>query len=711
MNQEERIITRIAADIGLPSQRIAKAVALLDEGNTVPFIARYRKEVTEGMDDEELRMLADKLNLYRNLEKSREDILRFLSEQGVLTAELEASVTTANTATELEDIYRPYRPKKRTRATIAKGKGLEPLALALLKGIQDPGTVAESYINDEVLTAEDALAGARDIIAEVISDEPQPRKEIRNLLFNRGLIVSRASKQEESPYEMYYDYSEPIKKVQPHRVLAMNRGEQEKFLHVKIEFSDELALSVLEKFYLRNINSDEAKEHVLAAIKDGWKRLLFPSLDREVRNELTSRAEEQALKIFNANLKGLLLTPPIPEKRILGLDPGYRTGCKLACIDETGKLLETTVIYPTPPHNKIEASAAVVKKLIEKHDLNTVAIGNGTAGRESEEFIAWVIAEMNRDIEYTVVNEAGASIYSASKLGSSEFPDLDVAERSAVSISRRVQDPLAELVKIDPRSIGVGQYQHDVNQKRLEEVLTGVVEDCVNQVGVDLTTASAPLLERVAGVNKTIAANIVAFREEHGAFTSRTDLKKVAKLGPASFKQCAGFLRIPNAENYLDRSAVHPESYKVAEKLIRLMKISYTDLGNPQAIPAVNIKETALELGVGEPTLHDIVEEFKKPGRDPREDVPKPIFKKGVLHLKDLKAGMELTGVVRNVVDFGAFVDIGVHQDGLVHISQLAEKFVKHPLDVVQVGDVVNVTVLSVDVHKKRIALTCLGTG
>lgn len=711
MNQEERIIKRIASDIGLPPQRIAKAVALLDEGNTVPFIARYRKEVTEGMDDEELRMLADKLNLYRNLEKSREDILRFLSEQGVLTAELEASVTAANTATELEDIYRPYRPKKRTRATIAKEKGLEPLALALLKGIQDPVTLAGSYITDQVPTAEDALAGARDIIAEVISDEPRPRKEIRNLLFNRGSIVSRASKQEESPYEMYYDYSEPIKKVQPHRVLAMNRGEQEKFLHIKIDFSDELALSVLEKFYLRNINSDEAKEHVLAAIKDGWKRLLFPSLEREVRNELTSRAEEQALKIFNANLKGLLLTPPIPGKRILGLDPGYRTGCKLACIDETGKLLETTVIYPTPPHNKIEASAAVVKKLIEKHDLNTVAIGNGTAGRESEEFIAGVIAEMNREIEYTVVNEAGASIYSASKLGSLEFPDLDVAERSAVSISRRVQDPLAELVKIDPRSIGVGQYQHDVNQKRLEEVLTGVVEDCVNQVGVDLTTASAPLLERVAGVNKTIAANIVAFREEHGAFTSRTDLKKVAKLGPASFKQCAGFLRIPNAENYLDRSAVHPESYKVAEKLINLMQISYADLGNPKSIPAIKIKETALELGVGEPTLHDIVEEFKKPGRDPREDVPKPIFKKGVLHLEDLKAGMELTGVVRNVVDFGAFVDIGVHQDGLVHISQLAEKFVKHPLDVVQVGDVINVTVLSVDVHKKRIALTCLGTG
>ncbi len=708
MNQEERIIKRIAADMGLPSQRIAKAIALMDEGNTVPFIARYRKEVTEGMDDEELRTLADKLNLYRNLEKNRESILRSLSEQGVLTAELEASVTAAGTATELEDIYRPYRPKKRTKATIAKEKGLEPLALCLLEGKEDPEAAAALYINDDVPAIEDALSGARDIIAEIISDEPQARKEIRSLLFARGLIVSRASREEESPYEMYYNYSEPANKVQPHRVLAINRGENEKFLNVKLEFADELALSILEKLYLRKIISEKVREQLLAAIKDGWKRLLFPSLEREVRNELTSRAEEQALKIFNANLKGLLLTPPVPGKRILGLDPGYRTGCKLACVDETGKLLETAVIYPTPPHNKKEASAAVVKKLIKKHRLNTVAIGNGTAGRESEEFIAEVVAEMDLDIEYTVVNEAGASIYSASKLGNAEFPELDVAERSAVSIARRVQDSLAELVKIDPRSIGVGQYQHDVNQKRLEEVLSGVVEDCVNQVGVDLTTASAPLLERVAGVNKTIAANIVAFREEHGVFKSRNDLKKVAKLGPAAFKQCAGFLRIPDAENYLDRSAVHPESYNVAEKLIEMMQISYGDLGNSWSIPAINIKDAAMKLGVGEPTLQDIVEEFKKPGRDPREDVPKPVFKKGVLHLEDLKAGMELTGVVRNVVDFGAFVDIGVHQDGLVHISQLANKYVKHPLDVVKLGDIINVKVLSVDIQKKRISLTCL---
>jgi uncharacterized protein len=478
---------------------------------------------------------------------------------------------------------------------------------------------------------------------------------------------------------------------------------------VKIEFSEEDALSVLEKHYLKGNISEAGKKEVLSAIKDGWKRLLFPSLEREVRNELTVRADEQALKIFKANLRGLLLTPPVSGKRILGLDPGYRTGCKLASIDETGKLLETAVIYPTPPHNKKDSAANVVKKMLEGHNLNTVAIGNGTAGRESEEFITEVILEMSREIEYTVVNEAGASVYSASKLGQMEFPDLDVAERSAVSIARRVQDPLAELVKIDPRSIGVGQYQHDVNQKRLQEVLDGVVEDCVNQVGVDLTTASAPLLERVAGINKTTAANIIAFREEHGVFKSKEDLKKIPKLGPASFKQCAGFVRIPDADSYLDRSAVHPESYHIARELIRLMGISFSDLGRASAIPDINIKETAQKMDVGEPTLRDIIAEFKKPGRDPREDVPKPVFKKGVLHLEDLQPGMELTGVVRNVVDFGAFVDIGVHQDGLVHISQLSDRFIKHPLECVQVGDVISVRVLSVDTGKKRIALTRLG--
>lgn len=711
MTTEERILSRIAKDLGLAAPRIAKAVALIDEGNTIPFIARYRKEVTEGMDDEQLRLLAEKLSLYRNLEKTREDILRILTEMDILTPELAAAVHAAATATELEDIYRPYRPKKRTRATMAKEKGLEPLALALMAGSTEPARDAEKYINPElgVATAEEALAGARDIIAELASDDPAPRRVIRKQIFERGQIVSRGGKEEkESAFEMYYDFSEPLRKVQPHRVLAMNRGEKEGFLAIKIEFPDESAFAVLEKHYLKAHLPEASRLHIADALKDGWKRLLFPSLEREVRNEITEQAEEQALKIFKTNLKGLLLTSPVSGKRILGLDPGYRTGCKLACVDETGKLLETAVIYPTPPLNKKEASAAVVKRMIEKYDLNLVAIGNGTAGRESEEFIAGVISELDRPVEYTVVNEAGASVYSASKLGKAEFPELDVAERSAVSIARRVQDALAELVKIDPKSIGVGQYQHDVNQKRLQEVLDGVVEDCVNQVGVDLTTASAPLLERVAGVNKAIAANIVAYREENGTFTSRAELKKVPKLGPASFKQCAGFLRIPGAKNYLDRSAVHPESYAVAEKLMALMDIAPAELGNPQVIPDIDVRDVAAKLDVGEPTLRDIVAEFKKPGRDPREDAPKPVFKQGVLHLEDLRQGMELTGVVRNVVDFGAFVDIGVHQDGLVHISQLSDRFVRHPLDVVQVGDVIQVWVLAVEVKKKRISLTCL---
>ncbi|MCR3921232.1 MAG: RNA-binding transcriptional accessory protein [Firmicutes bacterium] len=710
MQKEERIISRIAKDLAINAQRINRAVALLDEGNTVPFIARYRKEVTEGMTDEELRVLEEKLRLYRNLEKSREDIIRHLTEQDVLTPELQKAVAEAVTATELEDIYRPHRPKRRTRAIIAREKGLAQLAQFLLAGTANPLEEAEQYLNPEyeLYTVEEALAGARDIIAEIVADEPKARQEVRKLLFERALIVSKATKSgEESAFEMYYEFSEPLRKVQPHRVLAMNRGEKEKVLSIKIEFPEETALYVLAKHYLPPNTSAETEQQLTAAVKDSWKRLLFPSLEREVRAELTLQAEEQALKIFKANLRGLLLTPPVKGKRILGFDPGYRTGCKLACIEETGRLLETAVIYPTPPHNKKEASATVVKRLLQKHDLNLVAIGNGTGGRESEAFITDIIAELDRNIEYTVVNEAGASVYSASKLGQAEFPTLDVAERSAVSIARRVQDTLAELVKIEPRSIGIGQYQHDVNQKRLLEVLDGVVEDAVNQVGVDLTTASAALLERVAGVNKAIATNIVSYREEHGIFKTRSDLKKVPKLGPASYKQCAGFLRLPDADNYLDRSAVHPESYDVAKQLLARMELSQADLGNPQAIPDIDIKETARQLTVGELTLRDIVAEFKKPGRDPREDAPQPIFKKGVLHLEDLHEGMTLTGVVRNVVDFGAFVDIGVHQDGLVHISQLSDQFVRHPLDVVKVGDVVEVRVLAVDTQKKRISLTC----
>ncbi|MBS3897954.1 MAG: RNA-binding transcriptional accessory protein [Dethiobacter sp.] len=711
MIREERIISRIAVELKLAAPQIAKAVALLDEGNTVPFVARYRKEITEGMDDEQLRLLAEKLSLYRNLEKTREDIVRILTELAVLTPELAAAIAAAATATELEDIYRPHRPKKRTRATIAREKGLELLAEALLNGIECPESEARNYLHAEngVPTVEDALAGARDIIAEKLADEMLPRREIRKLIFERGLITSSGGKDaQESSFEIYYNFSEPLRKVQPHRVLALNRGEKEGFLAVKISFPDEAAIAVLGKYYLKEHFSVATQLEITGAIKDGWKRLLFPSLEREIRGEMTERAEEQALKIFKINLKDLLLAAPVSGKRVLGLDPGYRSGCKLACVDETGKLLETVVIYPTPPLNRKEAAATVVKGLIKKYNLNLVAIGNGTACRESEEFIAEVISELDLPVEYTVVSEAGASVYSASILGKAEFPELDVAERSAVSIARRIQDALAELVKIDPKAIGVGQYQHDVNQKRLQESLDGVVENCVNQVGVDLTTASAPLLARVAGINKTIAANIVAYREENGRFAAKTELKKVAKLGPASFRQCAGFLRIPEAINYLDRGAVHPESYAVAEELMTLLAISPADLGNPQAIPEINVEAVAAKLNVGVPTLRDILAEFKRPGRDPREAAPKPIFKKGVLHLEDLAAGMELDGVVRNVVDFGAFVDIGVHQDGLIHISQLSEKFVRHPLDVVQIGDVLRVRVLDVDVKKKRIALTCL---
>lgn len=708
---EKALFKKIAVDLKLSESSVTKAIALLDDGNTVPFVARYRKEVTGGMTDEELRLLSEKLSLYRNLEKRREDILRFLTEQEALTPELEETVNKADTVTALEDIYRPYKPKKRTRATIAKEKGLEPLAEYIMAGKDNPNQEAQQYLNQEkeVNSPEEALQGAHDIIAEIVSDEPRLRQELRPLLFKEGVIVTRALKEEESSYEMYYDYKEPLQKIQPHRVLAVNRGEREGFLHVKLEISEEKVLYLIEKMYIKSSFHSESQDHLKEAIKDSWKRLLFSSLEREVRSEITEKAEEQALKVFKENLKGLLLTPPVRGKRILGLDPGYRTGCKLACVDETGKLFETAVIYPTPPRSDKEKSAAVVKNLIKRHNLNAVAIGNGTAGRESEEFIAETLEDTNSDVEYAVVNEAGASIYSASKLGKAEFPDLDVAERSAISIARRVQDPLAELVKIDPQSIGVGQYQHDVNQKRLKEVLEGVVEDCVNRVGVDLNTASSALLERVAGINKTVAGNIVAYRDEKGAFTARKELKEVPKLGPATFKQCAGFLRVPGAENYFDRSAVHPESYTVAKKLIEVMGIEPADLGRPEAILEVNITETAQLLNAGEPTLRDIIEEFKKPGRDPREDLPKPLFKKGVLHLEDIREGMEMEGVVRNVVDFGAFVDIGVHQDGLVHISQLSDSYVRHPLDVAKVGDVVKVKVLGVDVNKKRISLTMKG--
>ncbi|MEW5922316.1 MAG: Tex family protein [Bacillota bacterium] len=707
-NKEDIISRRIAKELNLDPLHVARVVSLLDEGNTIPFIARYRKEVSGGMTDEELRLLSEKLALNRNLENRRADVRRLLAEQGVLTPELDEAIGKALNVTELEDIYRPFRPKKRTRATIAREKGLEPLAMLILGGDTDPEEVAPHYIDTEkgVPDPATALEGARDIIAEIISDEPKLRRRLRAAVFVEGIMAANARSDVQSTYEMYYDYREPCSKVQPHRILAMNRGEKEGFLHVKIEVPEEKVLPLLQNFYIGEAFTPNAKDQLNEAIKDSWKRLLFPSLEREIRNELTQRAEVQALKIFRENLRSLLMIPPVQGKRILAIDPGLRTGCKIACVDERGKLLETAVIYPTPPRNEKEKSTRLILTLLEKHDLNAIAIGNGTGGRETEAFIAGVLETHKKELEYTVVNEAGASVYSASKLAQAEFPELDVAERSAVSLARRVQDAMAELVKIDPRSIGVGQYQHDVNQKNLAEALNGVVESCVNQVGVDLNTASPALLEHVAGINRTVALNILTYREENGPFNSRAELKNVPKLGPAAYKQCAGFLRIPGAANYLDRSAVHPESYATAQKMMAVLDIAPEDLGRADAIPEADTAELAAALQVGEPTIKDILEEFKKPGRDPRDDLPRPVFKKGILQLEDLREGMELQGVVRNVVDFGAFVDIGVHQDGLVHISELSDRFVKHPLDVVKVGDVVNVKVLSVDVAKKRIALS-----
>ncbi len=705
----EEIISRcIAEALNLDQRHVLKVVELLDEGNTIPFIARYRKEVSGGMTDEELRLLVEKLSLNRNLENRRADIHRFLDEQGVLTPELETSIQKASNVTELEDIYRPFKPKKRTRGTTAREKGLEPLAQLILKGQKDPEDAAPQFIDEEkeVLTAPAALAGARDIIAEIVSEEPKLRPALRSFVFKDGFIVTNVRSKESGPYEMYYDYREPCRKVQPHRILAMNRGEREEILNIKIEVDETKAFPMIQAFYKQNNVTTNAELQMDEAIKDSWKRLLFPSLEREIRSELTQKAEEQAIRVFRENLRSLLMIPPVRGKRILAMDPGLRTGCKIACVDERGKLLETAIIFPIPPRNQKEKAARTVLALLEKHALNAIAIGNGTGGRGTEMFVVELLEAHQQEVAYTVVNEAGASVYSASKLGQAEFPHLDVSERSAVSLARRVQDAMAELVKIDPRSIGVGQYQHDVNQKKLTVVLEGVVESCVNQVGVDLNTASPALLEHVAGINKTVAVNIVSYRENNGPFNSRKELKKVPKLGPAAFKQSAGFLRISTAENYLDRTAVHPESYDTAEKLMHLIGIGPEELGQGGTIPQVNIGELAEALKVGEPTLRDILEEFKKPARDPRDDLPQPVFKKGIMNMEDLKDNMEIQGVVRNVVDFGAFVDIGVHVDGLVHISQLSNRFIKHPLDVVKVGDIVNVRVLSVDTGKKRISLS-----
>lgn len=706
---------KLQKEFSLKQTQVENVIKLIDEGNTIPFIARYRKEMTGSLDDQLLRTLSERLAYLRNLEDKRTQVKNTITEQGNMTEELEQKLSLAETMTEIEDIYRPFRPKRRTRATIAKEKGLEPFAdLIFLQIVPDSiETMAKDFIDKEkgVETIEDAISGAKDIIAERISDDADLRKMLRTETVKNGYLTAKATDENtESVYEMYYDFKEPIKKVAGHRVLAINRGEKENFLTVKITLDDEnVLLQKLEKnIIIKNSNTKEILQEVIA---DSYKRLIAPSLEREIRNDMTEQAEENAIKIFRENLKQLLLQPPIKDKVVLALDPAFRTGCKIAVIDQTGKTLDTAVVYPTAPQKKTEEAKEKLKKMIEQYHVDVIAIGNGTASRESEIFVAETLLKaIDRPIYYVIVNEAGASVYSASKLGAEEFPDFDVALRSAVSIGRRLQDPLAELVKIDPKSIGVGQYQHDMNQKRLGEALGGVVESCVNAVGVDLNTASPSLLCYVAGVSNTVAKNILKYREENGKFKTRKELLKVPKLGPKAFEQCAGFLRIPESETILDNTGVHPESYKAAEGLLKI--IGYT-LEDVQKKNVKNISQkilhkekTAEELGIGVPTLEDIIKELEKPGRDPREEMPMPVLRSDVLSMEDLKPGMILKGTIRNVIDFGAFVDIGVHQDGLVHISELSDKYVKHPLEVVSVGDVVQVKVINVDIAKKRISLT-----
>ncbi|HOV25126.1 MAG TPA: Tex family protein [Pseudobacteroides sp.] len=710
------IIGQLTKEFNLKLFQVQNAVKLIDEGNTIPFIARYRKEATGELNDQVLRELYERLVYLRNLEARREEVKRLIEEQGKLTDELSNAIAKANTLQEIDDIYRPFRPKRRTRATVAKEKGLEPLAEIIFeqkitdKSIED---IAKPFINPEkeVNTIEDALNGAMDIIAENISDNAVFRKHIRDIFFQSGIIISQAKKEEESVYKMYYDFKEPVSKIANHRVLAINRGEKDEFLQVKISVPEEVPINYLKANTVKKTKS-VTSVYVERAAEDSYDRLIFPSIEREVRNELTERAEEQAMKVFAANLKNLLLQPPVKGKVVLGLDPAYRTGCKICVVDETGKVLDTTVVYPTPPQNKTEEAKKILKHLIEKHDVDIISIGNGTASKESEIFISELLKEIDKKIYYMIVSEAGASVYSASKLGAEEFPDFDVALRSAVSIARRLQDPLAELVKIDPKSIGVGQYQHDMNQKKLGETLVGVVEDAVNSVGVDLNTASPSLLSYVSGINATVAKNIVEYREQNGKFTKREEIKKVKKLGDKAFEQCAGFLRIPDGKNILDNTAVHPESYGAALKLLNLTGFTLDDIakgnlkGLKEAVNKRGITAVAEEIGVGVPTLRDIIDELLKPGRDPRDELPKPVLLTDVLDIEDLKPGMILTGTVRNVADFGAFVDIGVHQDGLVHISELSDRYVKNPMDVVAVGDIVKVRVLSVEVQRKRISLS-----
>lgn len=711
---------KLTEELGVKRWRVDAAVKLIDEGNTIPFISRYRKEVTGSLNDEQLRKLYERLIYLRNLEEKKEQVISSIEEQGKMTEELRHQILAAETQVTVEDLYRPYRPKRRTRATIAKEKGLEPLAaFIMLQNAKEPlENTAKQYISEEkgVKSAADAIAGAKDIIAESISDNADYRNWIRKTTMRKGKVTSTAKDPEaESVYEMYYEFEEPVSKLAGHRILALNRGEKEKFLTVKVEAPEEDILRYLEKKTIHKDNPYTAPV-LKETVEDSYHRLIAPAIEREIRNELTEKAEDGAIEVFGKNLHQLLMQPPIAGKVVLGWDPAFRTGCKLAVVDPTGKVIGTTVIYPTAPTTpqKIKASKDLLKKIIPKYHISLISLGNGTASRESEQFIVELLKEIPEEkVQYVIVNEAGASVYSASKLASEEFPNFDVGQRSAASIARRLQDPLAELVKIDPKSIGVGQYQHDMNQKKLGESLSGVVEDCVNKVGVDLNTASAPLLSYISGISSTIAKNIVAYREENGRFTDRRELLKVPKLGPKAFEQCAGFMRIQGGKNPLDMTGVHPESYDAAEKLLKKQGFTLEDIAghhlNGLSLTIKDYKKLAEELGIGEITLRDIVKELEKPARDPRDEMPKPILRTDVLEMKDLKEGMVLKGTVRNVIDFGVFVDIGVHQDGLVHISQITDRYIKHPLEVVSVGDIVDVKVMSVDLKKKRIQLTMRG--
>lgn len=710
------ILRQIETEFSLKSWQVKNTVELIDDGNTIPFIARYRKEATGSLDDQLLRELSERLAYLRSFEEQKEKIIASITEQEMMSDEIRQSIENAKTLTELEDIYRPFRPKRKTRASVAKALGLAPLAekiYAQEKSASSPEELAKEFLTDEVKSVEDALQGAKDIIAEQVSDDAEGRKLIRYAVKNHALITSKAADDDLGVYDMYADYSESVKKIAGHRVLAMNRGEKEGKLKVGIDFDKTIATDLLFNIHCKNSNA--CTDLVRDAVDDSYTRLIFPSIEREIRNELTEKASEASIKVFAENTRQLLMQPPVKGNVTIGLDPGYRTGCKVAVISETGKVLDTGVIYPAPPHKKTVEAKNIIKRLVKKYDVKMFAIGNGTASHETEVFAVDVIKELDCGITYMVVSEAGASVYSASKLAAEEFPQFDVSLRSAVSIARRLQDPLAELVKIDPKAIGVGQYQHDMPQKELNAALDGVVEDCVNSVGVDLNTASPQLLSRVAGVSSAVAKNIVLYREEHGRFNERSELKNVSKLGPKAFEQCAGFLRVRDGKNILDNTAVHPESYAAAKQLLKLCDMSEEDIKNgniahlKSKVQSIGTATLAKQLDIGEPTLKDIVNELSKPGRDPRDELPKPMLRSDIMGIEDLKPGMELKGTVRNVVDFGAFVDIGVHQDGLVHISQITDKFLRHPSELLKVGDIVTVWVLEADTVKNRISLTMKG--